>query len=808
MKLLHIHIDNFGKLSNFDMDFLSNPVIIYEDNGWGKSTLATFIRVMFYGFEGENKKKLSDKERVRFRPWNKEQYGGSVIFEADGRQYEITRHFGIKDKEDSAVLIDRATMLETHDYDCDRLGIELFDLDEESFVRTVFLGQDNIAVRNDKDELEDGISAKIGNLTDVKDDIINYDAMMKTFKEKINALKSGRKYGIINEDTEVLTNITNRLRGAEAYEKTAEELEGKLNEQLLIEEQCKKKQKALDEEKNIAGQIGRYREWEKNHNAALEELQRQKEALDRCKSKLPMRIPTSEELDEYAENIRSMDMLNASAREYEEHEGRKELPTYALDEARIEAQLENVKKVNEYVCALDKLSAEMSNKSIRVEETNRMNRLAYEDKVRSAKEQYEDRVNEAVSIAKRKASYMWCIPALLFVTAFIMLVMELRTAAIVAAVLAAVCVAVVLYAGNAMTKAAKDKVEGPQTVQEPDIRDGESVIRELQIRERELQNELTQCEGRLISFFEELGLSYDRTKSTVELGALKEQSRNMADLMSKRDAYRNNKVRYDELAGKTEQWIASLGYTGESDYHKAWSEIKEITIRYQHIVEDYNAIAVKVKQSEESKDFDMPKDVETIREYGTIEGDYVANEEELEQTRKNISQYRQELDETNERLDKIAEDRIELEEVSERIRENEKKRDIIQKTSDYMENAKRLLSAKYTEPIKNAFQKYYGYISKGDADDYVLDANINITKMEMGERREKESLSRGYRDLVDIALRMALVDAMYNNEKPFVVMDDPFVNLDTGKLEEAKEFLNKMSADYQVIYFTCHESRA
>ena len=83
MKLLNIHIDDYGKLSNFELDFTVNPSIIFEDNGWGKSTLASFIRVMFYGFEGETKKKVSERERYKYKPWNKGNYGGRIIFEAD-----------------------------------------------------------------------------------------------------------------------------------------------------------------------------------------------------------------------------------------------------------------------------------------------------------------------------------------------------------------------------------------------------------------------------------------------------------------------------------------------------------------------------------------------------------------------------------------------------------------------------------------------------------------------------------------------------------------------------------------------------
>ena len=49
MQLIQCHIENFGKLSNIDMEFHQGVNVIHEENGWGKSKLAAFLRVMFYG---------------------------------------------------------------------------------------------------------------------------------------------------------------------------------------------------------------------------------------------------------------------------------------------------------------------------------------------------------------------------------------------------------------------------------------------------------------------------------------------------------------------------------------------------------------------------------------------------------------------------------------------------------------------------------------------------------------------------------------------------------------------------------------
>ena len=58
MKLIRCHIENFGILHDFDYVFNAGINVIHAENGWGKSTLASFIRVMFYGFDKETKELL------------------------------------------------------------------------------------------------------------------------------------------------------------------------------------------------------------------------------------------------------------------------------------------------------------------------------------------------------------------------------------------------------------------------------------------------------------------------------------------------------------------------------------------------------------------------------------------------------------------------------------------------------------------------------------------------------------------------------------------------------------------------------
>ena len=67
MKLIKAYVASFGGLKDFKYDFTDGINTIKQDNGWGKSTLATFIKAMFYGLDGSNKRSLLENERKKYK---------------------------------------------------------------------------------------------------------------------------------------------------------------------------------------------------------------------------------------------------------------------------------------------------------------------------------------------------------------------------------------------------------------------------------------------------------------------------------------------------------------------------------------------------------------------------------------------------------------------------------------------------------------------------------------------------------------------------------------------------------------------
>lgn len=191
MKIKGCYIENFGKLHQYECNLSDGCNVIYRPNGWGKSTLTVFLRVMFYGFEGENRKDDVSNERRRYNPWQGGVYGGEVSFEVNGKGYIIKRTFGSRKKEDEFKLYDAVTMLESSDYTCN-IGEELFGIDSRSFMKTVYISEKACMT-----SATDVIAAKLAGGKELLPDVSNYDKADTVLANEINRLSPDRKTGAL-----------------------------------------------------------------------------------------------------------------------------------------------------------------------------------------------------------------------------------------------------------------------------------------------------------------------------------------------------------------------------------------------------------------------------------------------------------------------------------------------------------------------------------------------------------------------------------------------------------------------------------
>ena len=65
MRILACNIVNFGKHHNVKFSLNDGFNIMNAANGWGKSTFAAFIRVMFYGMDQKRRSEKFDRTDYR-----------------------------------------------------------------------------------------------------------------------------------------------------------------------------------------------------------------------------------------------------------------------------------------------------------------------------------------------------------------------------------------------------------------------------------------------------------------------------------------------------------------------------------------------------------------------------------------------------------------------------------------------------------------------------------------------------------------------------------------------------------------------
>ena len=206
MNLKRCYIENFGKLKQFEYEFSDGLNVINKLNGWGKTTFATFIKAMFYGFDASNKRAISENERKRYYPWQGGKFGGNLEFEINGETYQIERFFGIKDKDDTFKLYDKTTNCESNDYSSN-IGEEIFKIDRQAYERSTYISGQEISV-----EINDSLSAKLSNILESDNDINSSEEAI----EKITSImKEYRKTGNKGQINELETKIINKKRELE-----------------------------------------------------------------------------------------------------------------------------------------------------------------------------------------------------------------------------------------------------------------------------------------------------------------------------------------------------------------------------------------------------------------------------------------------------------------------------------------------------------------------------------------------------------------------------------------------------------------
>lgn len=192
----------------------------------------------------------------------------------------------------------------------------------------------------------------------------------------------------------------------------------------------------------------------------------------------------------------------------------------------------------------------------------------------------------------------------------------------------------------------------------------------------------------------------------------------------------------------------------------------------------------------------------------------------LEESRRKLEAFRKEEEESREEirrkraereakvrdLDFLEEQERLLAQKKEEREALEKRYNLLQKTKTYLEMAKERFALQYKEPILEAFQKYFQSICTEPLQ-FQMSEDLELSFVDRGLSREQGYLSEGLQDLCRFCQKLAIFDAMFQEEKAFLLLDDPFSHLDEKNGARARALLEELAKSRQIFYFTCSGER-
>ena len=150
--------------------------------------------------------------------------------------------------------------------------------------------------------------------------------------------------------------------------------------------------------------------------------------------------------------------------------------------------------------------------------------------------------------------------------------------------------------------------------------------------------------------------------------------------------------------------------------------------------------------------------------------------------------------------------RAEIERLQNSNSEDNQKLAAIERTMRLLGEARQSLSAHYMDSLRRNFTEYLkeaGIAGNGAT----IDSELNIGIESGGVVYSLMFESSGIKDLVNLCARYALIDALYENDKPCIVLDDIMNNLDEERFKSAMKMTERLAKNYQIIYLTCNSSR-
>ena len=752
MKLIRCHIENFGRLQNYTLEFSPHVTTIKEANGFGKSTLAAFLRAMFYGMP-RAAKSLEKNDRKRYQPWQGGAYGGWLEFKHEEMQYRVERTFGESPKQDTFALYTLFPFAPSNRF-TENLGEEIFGLSVESFDRTTYLSQ----LQWDNSFVTTEIQAQLTNLIEHTNDAGDFDAALQALRaQRSKYLPYRGKGGTINQAAERITELealmfhtehrkTHLLEVQEQLAALEQEYQDKLVAMELVRHQISTAYEA-------AGQNALAQQYEELQNNVLE-LQKQ---IAQLRGKFPYGIPTEDELYMASEAFISAEQA--------EHMG------LYQDEAAVFEKLDQFFK-----------PGVPSEKRLAAMEADVYGLGQIEQMLRQRGLEL-----QAMNPDKKSPGTIMMLLLTIFagLGTGVLYYYHLSAYVLPACCFTAAMVLITLISAI---------IQGTRRRK---IRRLTDEINTLRNNAKLLKNKLR---GGLGPYFME-GYTLP-----LILGELKKNRPVYLSLLEKKNRLDEQRKAQQETA------LAQIHQLLSPYYISPMPNSRKELLQLQDVATRLTALNTALQQAEEMvKQFEFkygqPKKqlltrtaAEWKKEESALDTEIRLLQDQLTALRQTLAQMQAIGEQRTSHEDEIA--RLQAQQAADMA-----KVQALDKTIEHLTSAREALSTRYVHPLKQKFSEYLKQFMHWDTDAINLDTAFNVTLEQLGAQRELGYFSVGEVDMIALCMRFALVDVLYSNSVPLLILDDPFVNLDNKNMRAAQALLDKLGETHQILYLTCHSSR-
>lgn len=760
MKINSVNIVSFGKIKNLQLNFTDNFNLIYGDNEAGKTHIADFIKIMFYGngFRGQGVNNL----RKKYKPWDNSKMGGSINFTSNGTRYKLEREFKASNSADSVILYNLDTGVSQTLSGNDNIGSDFFGMSISAFEQSVFI--DNSVVFSGKSDNSE-LNLKLANITDSADEDISFEKIVKNIAagKEVLVSKNGKK-GIVPELEFEISALNEQLKNSIEIYKTAEEKNAELKELESIAENV------AENKKNIFERIKTYEQL-----SLKQKLTEFKNAVDEYnKTETVLTLSNGIVADStYLENCERL--LESLKRK-----------TDMLKEKKLEAEQDAA----ELASFSDLPSADREISKLAEEKNALAEKIKFTESAKLKTDAAVNTLNISRTNIKGKRN-----PALI-ISGAIVSVLGIAAGFFNAYAFAAAIIGIILLICGTVLKS------------KPDYSEIDNEIKEKNALQKNLQDEIDNFKTELEKINDKINRYTVLENTNISLMESKKQEalKKRESIIKLQEKIEPEKAAlFSEISKFKPVYDIMQAEEALTDIKKLLLKLSETKIRADVAISHTGCRSTSdaIKRLEALPD-NLPEIYETREQLD----DMLQKETERGlQLQNKIISLKAELKTVTSGIRTPAEYEREISEKNNALYQTKKFLSEIEIAEDTLAQAYALQRRSFSGILEKRASEIFSQLTGNSYSDMSVskDFEMNVKSESDITSHNVEFLSKGTLHQAYFSLRLALSELLSNQSGSLpVILDDVFAQYDSYRANCGFEFLKKYSENNQVIFFTCH----